>query len=69
MSRVLIKEGRLTVIKTARKTQVKQGVFYGHEYYYAMISRDLFVSEKVNQAFNNLIKAIDEDSKENERDE
>ena len=65
MSRVLIKEGRLTVIKTARKTQVKQGVFYGHEYYYAMISRDLFVSDKVNEAFNNLIKAIDEDSKEN----
>lgn len=65
MSRVLIKEGRLTVIKTARKTQVKQGVFYGHEYYYALISRDLFVSEKVNEAFNNLIKAIDEDSKEN----
>jgi hypothetical protein len=30
-----------------------------------MISRDLFVSDKVNQAFNNLIKAIDEDSKEN----
>ena len=66
MSRLLIKEGRLRVIKTARKAQIKQGVFYGHEYYYALISRDLFVSDKVNEAFNNLVKAIDEDSKESD---
>lgn len=65
MSRIVIKEGRNVIIKTARKTKIKQGVFYGHEYYYAMISRDLFISPKVNEAFNNLIKAIEEDNKEN----
>lgn len=66
MSKLVIKEGRLTVIKTAKKAQIKQGVFYGHEYYYALISRSLFVSDKVNEAFNNLIKVIEEDSKEME---
>ena len=68
MSRILIKEGRLKVIKTANKTQIKQGVFYGHEHYFAIISRDLFISDKVNEAFNNLIKAIEEDNKENENE-
>ena len=57
MSRIMIKEGKQTLIKTRKDTIIENAVFLGNEHTYVIVKRDL-LNQEVNDKLNDLIKAI-----------
>jgi hypothetical protein len=64
MSRLIIKDGKQVVIKTTKNCEINKGVFVGNEHLFIVLPKTLFMSDKLREATENLIKAI-----ENERGE
>ena len=64
MSRLIIKDGKQVVIKTTKNCEVNKGVFVGNEHLFIVLPKTLFMSDILEEATENLIKAI-----ENERGE
>lgn len=61
MSRIVIKEGKDTLIKTKKDAIIENAVFVGDEHTYVIIKRDL-LNQEVNDKLNDLIKAIGKES-------
>lgn len=64
MSRLIIKDGKQTVIKTAKDCKINKGVFVGNEHLFIVLPQALFMSDNLREATDNLIKVM-----ENERGE
>lgn len=67
MSKIVIKENKKLILKTRKDVDIKNMVVVAPEHYYAIIDRTLFMSDNLRQAFENLIKAIDDENMKEEK--
>ncbi len=62
MSKILIKEDKKIICKTPKKNiDIGNCVIVAPEHYYVVLRRTLFMSDNLRKAFEELIKAIDEE--------
>lgn len=61
MSKILIKENGKVIVKTKKNCDLGNCVIVAPENYYVILKRSLFMSANLRKAFEELIKAIDEE--------
>lgn len=61
MSRLIIKDGKQTIIKTTKNCEISKGVFVGNEHLFIVLPQTLFMSDNLREATEELIKAIEDE--------
>lgn len=61
MPKLIIKENGKAILKTKKNTDLGNCVIVSPENYYVVLKRTLFMSDNLRKAFEELIKAIDDE--------